>query len=176
MKYNTILIDPPWKQSMAGQYDSTRHSRAASLPYPTLDLNTIYALPIERLAEVRCHLWLWTTNQFIHAGFHALQAWGFTYLAPVHWIKPSGLGNYFIHRSQTLLFGYYQKCHFTQARYIANLIEASARRHSQKPSVSYELIEAVSPGPRVELFAREARAGWDVWGNEVENTIEWGIK
>lgn len=172
MKYNTILIDPPWPITLTGKYTSTRCHRPDKLPYPTLSLAAIYRLPIESLANIGCHLYLWTTNKFLHTGFHALRHWNFTYLIPLHWIKPSGLGNYFVHRTQTMLFAYYKKCIFRRARYRPNILEAPATKHSQKPTVSYDLIEAVSPPPRLELFARQQRPGWDVWGNEVESTIE----
>lgn len=101
-----------------------------------------------------------------------LREWGFRYLAPVHWIKPSGTGNYVIHRTQTLLLGYKQRCVFDRLRYFPNLIHSTSPvRHSQKPEAQYDLIEAVSHEPRLELFAREVRLGWDAWGNEVSNSL-----
>ena len=178
MKYNTILADPPWNQGLTGKYKG-RHNRAVALPYQTMTVDEIAAMPVAQYAEVGCHLWLWTTNQFLRRGYDVAEAWGFTVLAPIHWIKPSGLGNYFIHRTQTILFGYYKKCLFPLERYLPNIFHANVqRKHSRKPIESYELIERVSPTPRLELFARPLspmfpkREGWDVWGNEVENDIE----
>ena len=138
-----------------------------------MTLDEIAALNVEQFAAEGCHLWLWTTNRFIAAGFEIMARWGFTYLAPIHWIKPSGFGNYFIHRTQTILFGYYKKCRFPLERYLPNIFEANAKRHSQKPNEAYTLIESVSPEPRLELFARPLspmfpnRKGWSVWGNEI---------
>jgi N6-adenosine-specific RNA methylase IME4 len=136
----------------------------------------ICSLQVEQYAAVGCHLWLWVTNQFLRHGFEVMEAWGFKYMAPIHWIKPSGVGNWWVHRSETMLFGYYQKCVFPQEKYLPNIFEASRpRKHSLKPEASYELIERVSAGPRLELFARPwsdlfpVRPGWDVWGNEVES-------
>ena len=101
-----------------------------------------------------------------------LRSWGFRYLAPIHWIKPSGIGNYVIHRSQTLLLGYRERCIFDQLRYFPNLIQTGDPvRHSQKPDAAYELIEKVSHGPRLELFARQKRNGWETWGNEVQSDV-----
>ena len=74
-------------------------------------------------------------------------------MLPIQWIKPSGMGAWFIHRSQTMLFGYRRKLEM-KTRFRPNIIEASARRHSQKPEKSYELIEAVSHPARLEMFAR----------------------
>jgi N6-adenosine-specific RNA methylase IME4 len=156
---------------MLGRYADPRHGRPDDLPYPTMTLDAIKALPVQQFTEVDCHLWLWTTNAFLRQGFEVLDAWGFKYLAPVHWIKPSGFGNYFLHRTQTVLFGYRGKCVF-KTRFKPNIINAPSRRHSQKPECSYELIEQVSYDPYLELFARHKRPGWSVWGNEVASDIE----
>ena len=166
-KYQIIYADPPWEQKMRGTYQ-IRHKAAKTLPYPTMTINKICGLPISNLAEVGCHLWLWTTNQFLRDGFDVLQAWGFKYLAPITWVKPSGIGNYFVHRTQILLFGYKDKCVFPLERYKPTVLHTSIpKRHSQKPEEFIELIESVSPPPRIELFARQQRFGWDCWGNEV---------
>ena len=171
--YHTILADPAWRQTLisGGTYKSARNRRPKALPYPTMSLSEIKALPVADFAADGCHLWLWTTNEFLRAGFDVMEAWGFTYLAPIHWIKPSGCGNYFIHRTQTLLFGYRERCRFPLARYVPNVIIANPGKHSRKPPESYDLVESVSPPHRLELFARERRAGWHVWGNEVESDV-----
>lgn len=102
-----------------------------------------------------------------------MEAWGFKYLAPIHWVKPSGVGNYVIHRTQTVLLGYKPPCKFERKRYFPNvvIIPKNPPRHSEKPPEFYELIEQVSPPARLELFARKHRPGWDVWGNEVNSSI-----
>lgn len=166
--FRCIVADPPWQQPMTGQYLKRRENRAKCLPYPTMTVDQIKALPVGDMAEPDAHLWLWTTNAFLEDGFAVLRAWGFRYLAPIHWIKPSGLGNYFIHRTQTILFGYRKTCRFPARRYAPNVFTTGLpKRHSEKPEEAFTLIEAVSPGPRLELFARRARPGWTVWGNEV---------
>lgn len=171
-QYRTLLIDPPWAQGMTGRYRLTRNTRPTKLPYRTMGLNEIAALPVGQLAAEGAHLWLWTTNQFLAAGLDLMKGWGFTYLAPITWVKPNGLGNYFVHRTQTLLFGYRAKCLFPLARYRPTVLFApTPARHSEKPDTSYELIESISPGPRLELFARRSRAGWDTWGDEAPNPV-----
>lgn len=174
MIYRTILADPPWQLSLAGQRKRAKEaSKPDALPYPTMTTEAICALNVGSLATPDCHLWLWTTNQHIEDGFRVMRAWGFKYLAPIHWIKPSGQGNWFVHRTQTLLFGYRERCVFPMARYKPNVIQSGDPvRHSQKPEESFDLIEAVSPEPRLELFARQRRPGWSAWGNEVE--ASWG--
>lgn len=174
MSYGCILADPPWPISMAGQRTRKKEGpKPEALPYQTMSIDSICNLQIAPLAADDCHLWLWTTNQTLEHGFAVMRAWGFVYLAPIHWIKPSGMGNWFVHRTQTILFGYRSRCRFPLARYRPNLFSTSdPKRHSEKPDVAYELIEAVSPGPRLELFARAPRAGWHTWGNELPNDVE----
>ena len=172
IKYQVIYADPPWAQGMTGKYDR-RPNRAKSLPYPSMGLEEIKRLSIGDVADVGCHLWLWTTNQYLRDGFDVMDEWGFKYLAPITWVKPSGLGNWFIHRTQTLLFGYKEKCIFPNARYKPTVLVAGIpNRHSEKPIEMRELIEQISGTPRLELFAREKTDGWDVWGNEVESDIQ----
>lgn len=170
--YKTILADPPWSERMLGKWQR-RHKAPEKIVYPTLSLDEIKSMPVDDLADEGCHLWLWTTNSHLRAGFDVMEAWGFKYLAPVTWVKPSGMGAWFVHRTQTLLFGYKGKCVFPKARYKPTVLFANVeRQHSRKPEESYRLIESVSPAPRIELFARRPRDGWDVWGNEVESDIQ----
>lgn len=167
--FRCIVADPPWKQPMTGSW-KRRLKRAQRLPYPTMTLSEIESLPVGELAADDCHLWLWTTNAFLEAGFDVMRAWGFKYLAPIHWAKPSGIGSYFIHRTQTILFGYRKACRFPLRRYAPNIFSSgNPARHSEKPEEAFSLIEAVSPGPRLELFARRARPGWTAWGNEIDH-------
>ena len=171
-KYKTIVIDPPWKQEMTGSYNK-RENRAKGLDYNTMSIDEIGSMPIGNIADEGAHLWIWTTNQFLRDGFDLMEGWGFKYLAPIHTIKPSGIGNYFLHRTETLLFGYYKKCIFGDDRYIPNIIEVPRpKRHSEKPQVAYDYIERISAPSRIDIFARKKRVGWDVWGDEVESDID----
>ena len=174
MKFKCILADPPWNITMRGKRKRAKEGQVSDkLPYPTMSTNEICALPVGLHAEEGCHLWLWTTNQSLMDGFRVMDAWGFKYLAPIHWIKPSGVGNWFIHRTQTLLFGYSKKCRFELKRYAPNILTTGDPvRHSQKPEESYALIESISPPLRLELFARVKRPGWSAWGNEIESDIQ----
>jgi N6-adenosine-specific RNA methylase IME4 len=173
--YKTILADPPWKWKPTGD-QSARGRQPVKVPYPMMDTADICALPIGDLAAPGAHLWLWTDNGHLRDGFEVMEAWGFRYLAPVTWIKPSGAGMWFVHRTQTLLFGYRSPL-VMRERYRANVFEATPGAHSAKPQASYELIEAVSEPARIEIFARPwtplfpRRDGWDVWGNEVPQDV-----
>lgn len=174
MLYQTIVADPPWNLNLIRSRKDSRPGRVycttAPLPYSTLTVSELCNLPVRQLAADGCHLWLWTTNQHLRDGFDVMDAWGFRYLAPITWVKPSGLGHWFVSRTQTLLFGYKEHCRFNRERYRPTvLFSGNPRKHSEKPDASYDLIEAVSDPPRLEMFARRARLGWDVWGNEVES-------
>lgn len=164
MKFSTIVADPPWPQSLTGAF-TRRENRAKKLFYPTMTIEQICALPVRELANPGAHLWLWTTNQFLETGFQVMRAWGFKYLAPITWVKPSGLGAWFIHRTQTILFGYVPPLTMIE-RYMPTVINAPARRHSEKPESVFDFIERISIAPRIELFARAQRLGWKTWGNE----------
>jgi N6-adenosine-specific RNA methylase IME4 len=180
-KYRTIVADPPWEQPLMNKRER-RRGTPGELPYPTMSLDEIKNLPIGDMAETGCHLWLWTTNAFLRQGFDVMESWGFRYLAPITWRKPSGMGNYFVHVTQTLLFGYFRKCQFNLERYLPTYFEGLPGRHSTKPKESYQLIERVSDPERLEIFARPwsqmfpIRQGWDVWGNEVESSVELAVK
>lgn len=182
-RYMTILADPPWAQTLMGRRKRggvhPAGEPATEMPYDTMTLDDIKTLPVGAWADEGAHLWLWTTNEYLRAGFDVMEAWGFKYLAPVHWVKPGGIGNWFVHRTQTLLFGYKDRCRFPLARYAPNIIETgNPAEHSAKPDATYAYIERISPGPRLEVFARPwtpmfpKRDGWDVWGNEVACDVD----
>lgn len=171
-KYRTILADPPWNQKMSGKYH-TRSHRNKSLNYDTMTLEEIKKLPVSDFAEEGCHLWLWATNQFLRQAFEVMESWGFKYLSLITWVKPSGCGNWFVSRTQHLLFGYKDKCQFNKARYKPTVLHTNIpKKHSEKPEEFYELIESISDDKKLELFAREKKEGWDVWGNEVDSDID----
>ena len=171
-KYRTILIDPPWDNADSITPKQPFSTYEGGWPYPTMKLVDIAALPIRELADDRgCHLWLWTMNSFVPHAAYLMQHWGFKYSQMVTWVKPSGVGHWFVDRTQHMLFGYVGKM-YMETKFMPNVFGSAATKHSQKPDISYELIESVSAAPRVELFARRGRPGWDVWGNEVESTIK----
>lgn len=174
MKYGTILADPPWLERGGGKI-----KRGADRHYPLMHTKDICALPIQSLTLPDCHLYLWVTNNFLPDGLKVLAAWGFRYVTCITWAKDKiGLGQYFRGQTEQLLFGVRGQPPYK----IANgkrcqgttLITAPRGSHSSKPEQARKMIELVSHGPYLELFAREQVAGWDVWGNEVQNSIEMG--
>ena len=132
-----------------------------------MTLGAIAQLPVADLAAPNAHLWLWTTNKFLPDGIDLMKSWGFKFMIPIVWVKPSGFGAWWIHRTQSMLFGYKGKLDMA-SRLKPNVIFANAVKHSVKPVEAYELAEAVSHPDRVELFARNTRLGWDSIGNAID--------
>jgi N6-adenosine-specific RNA methylase IME4 len=137
-----------------------------AIPYQIANLGEIKALPVESIADVGSHLWLWTTNAFLRQAFDVMEAWGFTYLTTITWVKPSGLGAWFVGTTQHCLFGYYKRCEFKRLRYLPTHFEAIPPEHSAKPGEFYTLVRKVSCEPRIDLFNRRIITGFNGWGDE----------
>lgn len=156
--FATIVIDPPWR------YENVATRGAAEDHYPTMSLGELEELEIP--AADNAHLYLWVTNAFLSNGFDLLVSWGFEYKTCLTWCKPSiGLGNYFRNNTEHVLFGVRGRAP-TLRNDIGTWFEAKKTRHSAKPESFYDLVEACSTGPYLEMFARRRRFGWHVWGDE----------
>ena len=173
-KYKTILADPPWQfQNRTGKM-APEHKRLNR--YPTMKLEEIKALPVEEAAQENSHLYLWVPNAMLPEGLEVMRAWGFQYKTNIIWEKVRkdggpdgrGVGFYFRNVTEMLLFGVRggNIRTLSPARTQVNLIRAQKREHSRKPDEMIKLIEACSPGPYLELFARGEREGWTMWGNQ----------
>src|SRR5207302_9096464 len=146
--------------------------------YRTMDLEEIRALPVAGLAAERCHLYLWVPNALLPDGLAVLQACGFTYKTNLVWYKVRkdggpdgrGVGFYFRNVTELILFGVRGKNARTLApgRRQVNFLATRKREHSRKPDEQYNILEACSPGPFLELFARGTRKGWATWGNQAD--------
>lgn len=173
-RFAAILADPPWRfQNSTGKI-APEHRRLSR--YGTLSLEEIRALPIAALSAPVAHLYLWIPNALLAEGLSVMKAWGFTYKSNLVWHKirkdggsdGRGVGFYFRNVTELVLFGVRGK----QARTLAparrqvNLLATRKREHSRKPDELYPLVEACSPGPRLELFARGERDGWACWGDQ----------
>lgn len=174
VKFKTILADPPWEMGKFGTGRDKRPGRvykigaAVPTPYPTMSTQEICTMDVKPLCDVDAHLWLWATNKTLHDAFHVMEAWGFRYLNTITFRKPSGVGAWFINRTQHVLFGYRGTLRMGPGRYSPTDFTYIPTRHSRKPDSSYTLFESISAAPRIELFARPPiRHGWSVWGNEV---------
>lgn len=179
-KYRTIYADPPWQfQNRTGKV-APEHKRLSR--YETMKLDDIKSLPVSEIAETKSHLYLWVPNALLPEGLSVMAAWGFEYKTNIIWEKirhdgypdGRGVGFYFRNVTEILLFGVRGDKNRTlgPARSQVNLIRSQKREHSRKPDEIVPLIEACSPGPYIELFARGDREGWDMWGNQADDTYE----
>jgi len=163
-KYKTILADPPWDVQQKGALGAIQH-------YNLLTLDRIKAMPVADLAEDDAHLWLWVTNATLRAGYDVMEAWGFTPRSPLTWIKPRlGLGQYLRNASEHLLFGTRGRAPVAY-RAQPTWMFAPLQDHSHKPEEQYAIIERISGGPYLELFARRPQPGWDAWGNQIDSQV-----
>lgn len=184
--YSTLVVDPPWPQKGAGALvgrmgfgDATGASKP--MPYPTMPIADIAALPVGDLARRDAHLYVWTTSRFMPDTYTLLKAWGFKPSTLLVWAKKpmgGGLGGAFGIATEFVIFARRGQL-ATSARIGRNWFEwkrpydeRGKPRHSAKPPEFFDLVETVSPGPYLELFARNNRPGWDAWGNEVDNCAD----
>ena len=162
--FATILVDPPWPLQSGEKH------------YRTMSLARIKALPVGQLAARDAHLWLWTTNALLPKAYEVAEAWGFTVRSPLTWVKfRLGLGGRYQLRNATeqLLFCTRGKAPLG-SRSQPTWFNAPVQEHSRKPAEQFAIIERVSPGPYLELFARrrpESNQPWAVWGDQVDSDI-----
>ena len=161
-KYKTILADPAWNETGGGKI-----KRGADRHYPLMKTEDIKNLDVGSLADDSCWLYLWVTNNFLKDGLEVMEHWGFRYVTNFCWAKDRfGIGYYFRGQHELCLFGVKGNLKPIH-RNIPSLVHAKRTKHSKKPEESYEVFDRMSHEPRIELFARTKREGWDSWGNEV---------
>lgn len=164
--YSTIYADPPWMEKGGGKI-----KRGADKHYDLMKTKDIinFDIPI----FLNSHLYLWVTNNFLQDGLKVMDAWGYRYITNLVWVKDKiGLGQYFRGQHELLLFGVKGKVPYKiidgKRQQHPTVIKADREIHSKKPDIVYDIIEKVSYGPYIELFARKKRKGWISYGNELE--------
>jgi N6-adenosine-specific RNA methylase IME4 len=174
-RYGTILIDPPWRFANRTGKMAPEHKRLRR--YPTMSFEEIAGIPIANHAQIQSHLYMWCPNALLLEGLQIMREWGFIYKTNIVWYKVRkdggpdgrGVGFYFRNVTELLLFGTRGKLRTLQpGRTQTNIIVSRKEEHSKKPERAYEIVEACSPGPYVELFARQRRTGWHWWGDQAE--------
>jgi N6-adenosine-specific RNA methylase IME4 len=189
--YRTIVADPPWELKIGKT--RTRNGEACcgwnatdgrrvelaenyvaidGLTYPQMTVQQIAALKIP--AERDAHCYLWTINKYVEDAYRVMRAWGFRPVTLLTWAKAPmglGLGGTFVNTTEYILFGRRGNLP-AKARIDRTWWNWKRGKHSVKPEAFQDIVETVSPGPYLELFARRRRPGWDVWGNEVESDVE----
>lgn len=174
IKYQTIYVDPPWQfKNKTGKVSPSYKG----MRYDTLPLEEIKSLNVADFSEDKSHLYLWVPVPVINMGLEVLTAWGWEYKTMLIWEKVrkdgevhgGGVGFYFRNAAEVCLFGVRGKMRTLKpGRTQPNIFRFPKTFHSQKPVVMYEIIESCSPGPYLELFARNTRKGWDSWGPDVD--------
>lgn len=183
--YGCVLADPPWSYRT---FSSKGQARGAQKHYPTMTLDEIKAMPVAASCAPDSHLFLWATGPMLREAFETMDAWGFKYSAMGFvWIKLNrladarqyrmvrlvdsevfvGMGHTTRQNAEFVLIGRRGKPK-RLSRKVRQVIVSPLREHSRKPDEVYERIEEYCVGPRLELFARQARPGWDVWGNQTD--------
>lgn len=179
-RFGTILADPPWQfQNRTGKV-APEHKRLSR--YGTMTLEEIKDLPVALAAADTAHLYLWVPNALLPEGLEVMRAWGFQYKSNLVWHKirkdggsdGRGVGFYFRNVTELILFGVRGKNARTlqPGRTQVNYLSSRKREHSRKPDEQYQIIEACSPGPFLELFARGDRKKWVGWGNQADDSYE----
>jgi N6-adenosine-specific RNA methylase IME4 len=172
MKYRTIVADPPWEVGAGPGWNPNGQSRA--LPYPIMTVEAIASIPIQKVIEAEAHLYLWTINAYIEAAYTIARRWGFKPSTLLTWCKAPnglGLGGTFSLTTEHVLFCRRGVCP-SPIRMETTWWQWPRGRHSEKPAAFLDMVEQVSPGPRLELFSRSNRLGWHTWGNECLNHVE----
>lgn len=169
----TVVADPPWWPTLHANTIGRREGPYRAGPqryYPLLTVEQIISLA--PVTQRKAHLYLWCLNQHVDWGYAVARAWGFEPQQMLTWCKPTlGIGQFQSNSEQVLVcrkggpvdnaFGKTRGTWFTSGR----------RRHSEKPDDFYALVERVSPGPYLEMFARRTRAGWSSMGNQIVSEI-----
>ncbi len=178
-RFATVLADPPWRFANRTGKMAPEHKRLRR--YRTMSREEICELPVaEHLADA-AHCYLWCPNALLEDGMAVLRAWGFTYKTNLVWYKVRkdggpdgrGVGFYFRNVTELVIFGVRGRMRTLQpGRTQVNLFSTRKQEHSAKPEALYELIQACSPGPYLELFARQRVSGWTAWGDEVDSYTE----
>ena len=160
-----IYADPPWRYEFVES-----ESRAIENQYPTLAIDEICALDVPSISNDDAILFMWATSPKLAEAMQVVTAWGFTYRSSAVWVKPQlGMGYYFRQQHELLLVATRGSINAPAPENRPRSVhEAPRQKHSQKPEAFYGLLEAMYPDlPRVELFQRAPRDGWNGWGNEV---------
>jgi N6-adenosine-specific RNA methylase IME4 len=174
--YRTIVADPPWPypEGFANNLKPGKREIRA-LPYPSMSIGEIAALPVKEKADKDCRVFLWTTNRYLRDAFDVVSAWGFRYSQTLVWHKtgnPSPFGaSVAPYHAEFVLVAHIGHPALGQ-RLPSQVIAAPVAQHSRKPDVFMDMFEAASPGPYCELFARRNRIGWDTWGDEALEHVD----
>lgn len=163
-KYHTIVIDPPWPVQKILRDERPNQD---IFDYSTMTIEEIGKLPIADLADLDgCHVYLWVTHKFLPDGLKLFKQWGVKYECIMTWVKNVGFTPFsWMYSTEHILFGRIGSLE-VQRKGLKLNFTGKVREHSRKPDEFYELVRQASPNPRIDLFSREARDGFEQWGDE----------
>lgn len=172
-KYQIIVVDPPWEIS---KIRKRVRPNQVEMDYPMMSIAKIKALKIPEISATPSMIFVWTIDKYLYETKPILEHWGFKYHLTMAWDKTNGLAMYgFNRQTEFILVGLKGKHNaYPQRQTIRTSFTAKSKRHSQKPDEFYGML-SVLDGNKIDLFARERRFGWDVWGNEVESDIDFEV-
>jgi N6-adenosine-specific RNA methylase IME4 len=180
-RYRTVVADPPWPANIGGTWTARVDKARPQNRYSTMSVEDVAALPVPSAEQA--HLYLWITAQRVDWGYTVAEAWGFAPIILWTWRKPGlGVGRFRCNSEHILVarkgprhgnpFG--NGGRHSQATE-GTVFDWPRGKHSEKPAAMFDLVESLSPAPRLELFARRLRIGWDSWGNEVGDPLGIGF-
>jgi N6-adenosine-specific RNA methylase IME4 len=182
-KYNIIYADPPWKYSnVPMDATTTKKYRSPEAHYNTMCIDDIKLLPVQSICEDNCVLFIWVTFPLLQEGLDVIKSWGFEYkTVGFTWVKLNkrkstyfvGMGSYTRSNAELCLLATKGKPLKRISHSVSQVVDTKIREHSRKPDViRTNIVELFGDLPRIELFARQEFPGWDVWGNEVNCSID----
>jgi len=162
-RYLCLVIDPPWPMEKISR---EVRPRQFGFDYPTMDEAELADFPVPELAEADCHLYCWVTQKFLPMGLRLVAHWGFEYQCLLTWVKNVGFTPFsWMYSTEHVIFARKGSLDLL-ARGRRLDFRADVREHSRKPEEFYELVRAVSPGPRLDIFSRGLHEGFEQYGKE----------
>jgi len=175
--YKIIYADPPWRQSKGGKKDVRKKSSGEALDYQVISLSEIkkHLSHFSSLGAENHALFLWTIDKYLFEAHEIAYGLGYKLHARMIWNKVTGIPAAFTIRygHEYLLWFYKKKLMPVDKKErgkIHSVFTEQVKKHSQKPEIAYQIIERLYPDtPKIELYARKKRHGWEAWGNEIES-------
>lgn len=166
-KYECIVIDPPWDME---KIERDVRPNQVAFEYPTMTEAELTAFDVPSISADDCHLFCWTTHKHLPLALRLLDAWGFRYVCTMVWHKPGGFQPIGLpqYNCEFVLYARRGSPSFVDTKAFPCCFEAPRREHSRKPDEFYDVIRRVTAGPRIDVFSRERRDGFDQFGNEAE--------